>query len=246
MSLEMSARKLFILHLAANALLLSLGYQWLGFAESTRLRLVASALEALAILALACWLHGATLAFFRTGAGAFRTALRHLPALLAAAIVVLALYGLLAWAAAASGQPAFRLASWLTLKLRTPVKPANVARIFLACFWVVRWVVLPVALLPMASGIANRGWRGFAEFTWRGGWRRWLQVPLLLVAGLLLPFVLLAWVPAVANFTLEMVSFSFRILAAYLLFVGALWTLELWHKAPPCASERNSDCVKLC
>jgi hypothetical protein len=221
-----ASRKLFLLHLVANALLLWLGYEWLGVGESTRPRLLFSALDALAILALACWFHGATLVFFGTGGGAFRTALRHLPALVAAAIVVLALYGLLAWAAAASGQPAFRLASWLTLKLRTPVKPANIARIFLGGFWIVRWIVLPVALLPMASGIANRGWRGFTEFTWRGGWRYWLEVPLLLVAGFLLPFVLLGWVPAVSGFTLEMVSFSLRMLAAYLLFVSALWRLE--------------------
>ena len=233
MSREMStaARKLFLLHLVANALLLWLGYEWLGVGESTRLRLVWSALDALAILALVCWFHGATLVFFRTGGepkinGAFRTALRHVPALLVAAILVLVLYGLLAWAAAASGQPAFRLASWLTLKLRTPVKPATMARIFLGGFWIVRWVVLPVALLPMASGIAVRGWRGFGEFTWRGGWRYWLEVPLLLVAALLLPFVVLGWVPTVSGFTLEVVSFSVRMLVAYLLFVGAVWTLE--------------------
>jgi hypothetical protein len=146
--------------------------------------------------------------------------------MLMAAILTLALYGLLAWAAAGSGQPAFRLASWLTLTLRTPVKPATVARIFLAGFWVVRWVVLPVALLRVASGIATRGWRGFGEFSWRGGWRCWLQVPLLLVAALLLPFAVLGWVPAVSGFTWEMVSFSLRMLVAYLLFVGALWTLE--------------------
>jgi hypothetical protein len=226
-----ASRKLFLLHLLANALLLWLAYEWLGVGESTRLRLLWSALDALAILALVCWFHGATLVFFRTGGepkinGAFRTALRHTPALLAAAILVLVLYGLLAWAAAGSGQPAFRLASWLTLKLRTPVKPATMARIFLGAFWIVRWVVLPVALLPMASGFAARGWGGFAECTWRRGWRYWLEVPLLLVAALLLPFVLLGWVPTVSGFTLEVVSFSLRILVAYLLFVGALWTLE--------------------
>jgi hypothetical protein len=157
---------------------------------------------------------------------AFRTALRHVPALLTAAILVAALYGLLAWAAGASGQPAFRLASWLTLKARTPVKPATVARVFLGGFWIVRWVVLPVGLLPMASGIAARGWRGVGEFSWRSGWRYWLEVPLLLVTGLLLPLVVLGWVPAVSGFTLEVVSFAVRMLVAYLLFVGALWTLE--------------------
>ena len=228
-----ASRRFFVLHLVADALLLWLGYLWLGVGESTRTWLIFSALAALGILALACWFHGATLVFFRKGGGpevgikdAFRTALGHLPALVAAAILVLGLYGLLAWAAAASGQPAFRLASWLTLKLRTAVKPTTVARIFLGAFWIVRWVVLPVALLPMASGIAARGWRGFGEFTWRRGWRRWLEVPLLLVAGLLLPFVLLSWIPVVSGFTLEVVSFSLRMLVAYLLFVGALWTLE--------------------
>jgi hypothetical protein len=233
MSREMSAAagKLFLLHLVANALLLWLGYEWLGVGESTRLRLVWSALDALAILALVCWFHGATLVFFRTGAepeisDVFRTALRHVPALVVAATLVLALYGLLVWASAASGQPAFRLASWLTLKLRTPVRPTTMARIFLGGFWIVRWVVLPVALLQMASGIAARGWRGFGEFSWRGGWRYWLEVPLLLVAALLLPFVVLGWVPTVSGFTLEMVSFSVRMLVAYLLFVGAIWTLE--------------------
>ncbi|MCX6626035.1 MAG: hypothetical protein NTW28_00195, partial [Candidatus Solibacter sp.] len=217
-----AARKLFLLHLMTNALLLWLGYEWLGVGESTRLRLLWSALAALAILVLVCWLHGATMVFFRTGGeagigGAFRTAMRHIPALLGAAILMLAIYGLLAWAAAASGQPAFRLASWLTLKLRTPVKPLTVARVFLGGFWIVRWVVLPVGLLPMASGIAARGWRGFGESGWRGGWRYWLEVPLLLVAGLVLPFAVLGWVPAVSGFTLEMASFSARMVVAYLL-----------------------------
>ena len=225
-----ASRKLFLLHLVASALLLWLAYEWLGVGESTGLRLIWSALDALAILALVAWFHAATLVFFRAGEpkinGAFRTALRHLPVMLLAAILALALYGLLAWAAAASGQPAFRLASWLTLKLRTPVKPSSMARIFLGGFWVVRWVVVPVALLPVASGIAARGWRGVGEFTWRGGWRYWLEVPLLLLAGLWLPFVVLGWVPAVGGFTMEMVSFSVRMLLAYLLFVGAMWMLE--------------------
>lgn len=226
-----SSRKLFMLHLVANALLLWLGYEWLGTGESTRLRLVWSGLDALAILALVCWFHGATLVFFRKDGElrineAFWTALRHVPALLTAAILVLALYGLLVWAAGASGQPAFRVASWLTLKLRTQVKPSTVTRIFLGAFWIVRWVVLPAALLPMVSGIAEAGWRGFGEFRWRSGWRYWLEVPLLLVAGFLLPFVVLGWVPPVGGFTLEAVSFLTRALVAYLLFVCALWTLE--------------------
>src|ERR1035441_5649999 len=85
-------RKLFVLHLVANALLLWLGYEWLGVGESTRLRLAWSAVYALAVLALVCWLHGATLVFFGKAGelkikelkikDAFRTALRQVPVLL--------------------------------------------------------------------------------------------------------------------------------------------------------------------
>src|SRR5947199_10501617 len=113
-----AASRLFLLHLLIDAVLLWAAYEWLGVGESTRLRLLWSAVYALMVLALTCWFHGATLVFFREGRlklrDAFAASLRHVPALLAAAILVLAVYGLLAWAAAASGQPAFRLASWLT------------------------------------------------------------------------------------------------------------------------------------
>ncbi len=205
--MSIATRKLCALHLVANALLLWLGYEWLGIGESTRLHLVLSAAEALAILALACWLHGATFVYFRAADAnlreAFRTAGRKLPLLVAAAILAIVLYGLLAWAASASGQPAFQLASWLTLHLRKPVKPATIARIFQTFFWIVRWIVLPVLVLPVPN------------------WRYWLAVPALLLAGLQLPFVLLRWIPPFENFSMQFASFTLRILLAYLLFVAS-------------------------
>jgi len=223
-------RKFLALHLVAGAMLLLLGYKWLEVGESTRWWLALSALDALAILALVCWLHGATLLFFRGTrediSAAFRAALRRIPVLVLAAVGVLVIYGLLAMAVTASAQPAFRLASWMTLTLRVPVKPAIVMRVFLGCFWIVRWIVLPVALVPLASAVAADGWRGFKHVTWRAPWRYWVLVPVLLAAGLMLPLVLLRWVPLVSGFTMEMVSFSMRALVAYLSFVVAIWTLE--------------------
>jgi hypothetical protein len=223
-------RNLLAIHLTADAVLLYLSYVWLGVGESSGLRLVGSAAFALLVLALACWLHGGTFVFFRAPEGgmqaAFAAAAKRIPLLLVAAIVVIALYGLLAMAAVWSAQPAFRLASWLTLTLRTPVKPPVVARVFLAVFWVVRWVVLPVLLVPLASAIAAEGWRGLRRVSWRAPRRYWLAVPVLLLAGLMLPFVLLRWVPAVNGFGLELASFVVRMLAAYLLFAGSIWWLE--------------------
>jgi hypothetical protein len=226
--------KLAGIHLAANALLLWLGYEWLGLAESSGARLAVSALDAAAILGLTCWLYGATLVYFRLSAGrmneAFRIALRHLAPLTGAAIVAIAVYGLST--ANFLSQPAFETASFLTLKLHKPIKPAEVLTVFRGVLWIVRWAVLPVALLPMASGIAMRGWRGFGEFTWRANWRYWVAVPALLSVALLLPRVLLGWTPQ-GSFALEFVSFSLRALAAYLLLVGGLVALCAVTSSPP-------------
>jgi hypothetical protein len=216
-----ATKRLLFVQLVGNALLLLLGYQWLGLGESTRSRLAMSALEAVAILALACWLHGTTFAHFRDVPRPALQTLRHLAPLLTAAIAVLALYGVLAWAASAAAQPALPLASWLTLHVRKPIKPATVLRIFQALFWIVRWVVLPVLLLPLASAIAARGWRGAAEFSFRRTWRYSVTVPVLLLTGVQLPFVLLHWVPRLDAFAMQFVSFTLRIGLGYVLFVGA-------------------------
>jgi hypothetical protein len=239
-----TARDFCLLHLPANALLLWLGYEWLGMTESTPARLAASAATALLLVALACWLHGATFAGFRRGAdsgvgAALRTALRNLLPLLLVALAAMVLFGFLAWWADYSATPAARLASWLTFHLRRPVKPAVVLRCFNTVLWVVRWVLLPVDLLPLASGVAARGWRGLGEFGWRRYSRLYrLQAPLLTLCALWLPFRLLNWVPLVNGFRMELLSFALRAGAAYLLFVGAALLLEfLTSRGKPAASQ---------
>jgi len=221
-----------LVHLLANGLLLWLGFEWLSLGESTFPSLAWSAAAALLILAAACWLHGATFATFRRGAEpgvitAFRTALHHLLPLLLVVLTAISLYAFLDWWAGYSSTPAAKLASWLTFHLRKPVKPATVLRCFNAVLWMVRWVLLPADLLPLFSGIAARGWRGFGEFGWRRDSRLYrLEAPLLVLCALWLPFRLLNWVIPVTGFRMEMLSFVLRAGAAYLLFVAAAMLLE--------------------
>ena len=112
-------------------------------------------------------LHGATFASFlgrQSGLrDSFRTALRNLFPILAAVALVLCLYILVGLWADYSTQPAFTISSWLTLKLRKPVKPNSVYRIFRIVTWLVRWVVLPVLVLPWIAGISANGWSGFRQ-----------------------------------------------------------------------------------
>ena len=239
-----TTRNLCLLHLPANAVLLWLAYEWLSMGESTTQRLVASAVAALTIVTLAAWLHGATFASFRLGAepgvrASFRTVLRNLPPLLAVVLAAVAIYAFLAWWEGYSATPSNKLASWLTLTFRKPVQPATVWRYFNAVLWIVRWVLLPADLLPLFSGVASRGWRGFNEFGWRRYSRLYrLEVPLLVLSALWLPFQLVNWVPKVSGFGMEMFSLVLRIGVGYLLFVGAALLLAfLTSRGKPAASQ---------
>ena len=222
-----ATRMLCLLQLAGNALILWLGYYWLGVGESTLGRLTWSALLALAIIASTVWLQGSSFAFFRTDRSALvpaiRTALRDLLPLFVLAIAVLILYGLLAWWHDYSSTPAAKVSSYLTLKFRKPVKPASVQTVFNAALWMIRWAVLPILLLPLASSVANRGWRGLNAEEWKRSrqWRYWIEIVVLLIVGIWLPLKLISWVPHFASFTVQMISFLIRLVIAYLLFVAS-------------------------
>jgi len=216
---------LFLLTLVGNAALLWIGYYWLGLGEAHLSTLLWSLLVALVGCGLAIELHGATFAYFHQRKDAhvpvaIRTALRHLPALVTVAVLASAIYyGLSAWNGYSS-TPAFRIASYLTLKLRKPVKPASVLQIFHGVVWLVRWVLVPAILLPAISLVAGIGWRGFAALKPRGG-RHWVLLPILLLLAFWVPWKLMGWTPRPASFALQVMSFGLRFGLAYLLFVAA-------------------------
>ena len=212
--------KLLLLHAAANALLLWLAYEWLGVDETSTGKLVLSAVDALAILTLICWLYGTTLVWFRSDEprlnASFRTALRHLGALLLFAVAALAVYGLVARGAGAMPGAAIKVASWMTWTIRRPVKPAAIATVFQTAVWLLRWVALPLLLVPIASAIAAEG---RLHYRLRRGH---LWIPLLAVLGLWAPLAIVNWKPGSAGFGLELASFVLRAAMAYVLFLGSM------------------------
>jgi hypothetical protein len=214
-------KQLAAIQLVGNAVALWVGYYWLSIGEARAGLLVWSFTVALFTSALFFWIHGAGLAYGRDPQSSpYLIALRRLPVLLAAAIVVLLLYIALAKLQDACADPSFRLASWLTLKLRKPVKPAAVLGIVVAIFWLIRWIVLPILLMAWTQWRRPPGLRGGPV------WAQRLLTPILLLVALWLPFRILHWHPLMTNFPLEMTSFIVRTAIAYLLFTGGLLALE--------------------
>ena len=236
--------RLFLLQLVGNAALLGLGYYWLGVGESNAANLTLSAVLILALLAGAAWLHGASLAYFRSAqAGRLRTILRNslarlLPLVALAALTVAIYFAATYWNPVTSDR-INRTASYLTLNFQTPVRPASVERAFSAIWWIVEWVLIPLLLLPAASGVAVHGWRGFAEIGSRfKSWSYWLMVPVLLIVTVWIPFWLMAWKPQMSNFGTEMASLAARFGLAYLLFIaGCLLLAFIASRGKPVVSQ---------
>lgn len=209
-------RTLIAVHVAGNALLLWLGYYWLGLGETRAATLAWSALIALLLLALECGLQGAAFAWFSERR---RLAWRCLPSLIFSAIVLLAVYAALNRWSGYSPEPAFKIASWLTLTLRKPVQPSSVLNVFNIILWLMRWMVVPALALPILASIAAGNRRPVIGP--RASWWYWIATPLLLMAAFWLPLKLMGWTPYTGRFAIEMLSFVSRLLAAYLLFVAA-------------------------
>lgn len=218
-----------VVHLISNVAFLWLGYYWLGIAEARTSSLLWSAFVAVVILCGTCWAYASALAFFKqeqlSAMTAWRAALSNLLPLALIAVALLVVYYFLARWSDYSATPALRLASFLTLEMRKPVKPATVKNIFNIVLWLVRWMILPVLLLPMIAAVAAQGWQGFRKI---GGlaqkWLYWIVTPVLLYAAFVIPVKLLSWVPSVSGFSMETVSFATRAGMAYLLFIAA-WLL---------------------
>ena len=218
--------RLWVLHLLANAVVLGGVYLWLGIGDATGLQLTATALFGLLLIAFTVWLHGIVFAHFREpelpASASFRTALRHLPPLILLALVALALYWLLGWLFDKyAWSRAAATASWLTLHLRRPVRPATILSIITWKVRVIEWLVIPVVFLPLISGVAENGWRAFAgkSFAMLRRWWFWIACPVLLLAALYVPWRLIHWVPYQGKFGVEMTSFLLRWLGGWLLFV---------------------------
>jgi hypothetical protein len=249
LSISRSTAKLCGLHLLGDALILWLGYMWLGWGESDAMHLIGSVLIIVLFACAAVWLHGTAFAQFGAGVDislrrASVSALRHVPPLLVLAILACLLYGLLNWLYWNLGHAAFVIGSYFTLHFRKPIPPATVLAVFHAMIWVLRWIVLPVLLVPVAARIAIEGWRGFRFSQLTKRWLYWVQVGALLVGAIWLPMKLLAWVPTMPNFTAEMASFLVRFAMAYLLFAGMLLVLE-WRTAggTPFVTQRSSSSI---
>lgn len=232
-------KRLWLLHVVANAVLLVAGYAWLWIPDERVWHLAGSALLALVLLGAVLWLHAGTLSFFRHAHAsevvglwpAFRITLRRLPAVLAWLLLFLLSLWLLSWLSGFIPSWSAWLGSALTLSLQKPVSPESMGTLLSALAWLLGWVLLPLLFLPLAVQVADEGFAGFRRDNFKTAWklfrrkRYWMHYVVLFLVGVYVPYKLVWWVPEVGGLFTQAVTMVVRFLPAYLLVVTAWLTL---------------------
>lgn len=239
MSLTGGTVRLWVLHFVGNAILLFGVFAWLSIGDANAAQLVGTVIYGISIAFLAIWLYGGTFQYFsatprETLFRAFQRSIRTLLPFAVVVIVAVLVYWLLSVAGGRISDTAATVASWLTLKLRRPVKPVVVARMFLWILRAIEWLGLPLLFVPIASSVAVHGWRGFGGDRFAAFRRRWyaLLCPALVLAALFAPYLITHWVPGVHGMTLQTVSAVVRFAVAYVIFITAWLALARFTAEP--------------
>jgi hypothetical protein len=222
-------KRLWLIQAIGNALLFWAAFAWLGLRDAKTSQLVETVIFGLLILIPWLWLQDGTLSYCADRSKGLWPTFRRSLATLALFSAVVIVFAAVFWALGKLEGPLTdagqRTASWLTFHFRKPVKPQTWIRAYLAVLWGVRWIVLPVLMLPLASGVAHAGVRGF-----RIGARRvfWLQYLIALLIGFWVPTLLTHWVPGLTGTVPQILSFALRFGVAYVLIISSWLALAFF------------------
>ena len=188
-------RKAVAIQAAGYLVLLALIYEWFGIADRSAWQLLLSVVLGVAIVSGAAWLIASALAP---------------PRIVQCLIWIAAVAAVIAccvWLAGYKPRVGLNVASHLTLWFRRPVKPQTMASIYSWLLWIAGAAGV-LAILPLA--VKARPTR-----------RYWITAALLAFAGLLLPGLLVGWVPKFQSFGAQTASMIVRFALAYAIALSA-------------------------
>ncbi len=141
--------------------------------------------------------------------------LRRMPLVLACVALLLLLLFLTGWLDDYRWQISNWLGSALTMKRKKPVTPESIWKALDWTMFLVRWIVIPILVVPLgmrAAGFRSMRFRRFALL--------WIA---LFLIGAVVPHTIVHWVPKMAGFWPRMLSAALRFLLAYAIMITA-WT----------------------
>jgi len=164
-----NSKRVWLVHLFANALLFAAFFYWLRIDDESSFHVAISVLMGAAILLCTMWLHAATMDYFHsyhahTNASfgeAMRMTLARVPAFLVWAVM----FGVVLDVVGAAWDYDAQVGGWtrhvLPLLLRKHVSPRGMTSAFVAIVGFVFYFLWPLVFLPVAAQVARFNFRGF-------------------------------------------------------------------------------------
>ncbi len=228
-----NSKRVWLLHVIVNALLMVAFFYWTRIPEETGLQFALTVAGGLLIVFVTLWLHSATFDYFRPASKpSLKESLRGSAACVPAFLVWLVIFGLGLWLIGQLWNYDEQIGGWvrhlLPGFLRRVVTPRSA---FSATFWLVWFLysfLWPILFLPVGAQVAVKKLRGFytaAAFRPLRELRFWIVYFVCFIIGAYVPYKLV-WMTPTKPSTLNEQTWSMvvRFGIGYLLLVTA-WLL---------------------
>jgi len=225
-----SSKRVWLVHVVLNALLMIAFFYWLRIPEETGWQFTLTVVSGLLIAFVTLWLHSATFDYFSpAGERRFRDSLRRSPIRIPAFLVWAVVFGFGLWLIGQLWGFDEQIGGWarhlLPLFLRRHVTPRSMFSVSHGVVWFLYFVVWPILILPIGGQVALKNWCGFAgkaAFRPIREWRFWILYLVCFVIGAYVPYTL-AWMTPTKRSPLSEQTWSMviRLGIGYLLLVTA-------------------------
>jgi len=224
------SKRVWAIHLAANALLMTAFFYWTRIPEETGWQFAVTVVSGLLIAFVMLWLHSATFDYFRPSSEkVFRISLRRCVSRIPAFLLWVLIFGFVFWMIGQIWDYEEQIGGWgrhmLPLFLRRQVTPRTMFAIFHWLIWFLYFFLWPVVFLPVGAQVAVRNFRGFFSGTvFRPIVRLtfWITYAVCFVIGAYVPYTL-AWMVPTRPSPLNQQEWSMavRLGSGYVLLVTA-------------------------
>lgn len=202
-SAVINSKRVWLLHVIANALLMLAFFYWIRIPEETGWQFALTVFGALVIAFCTLWLHSATFDYFgmaseREFASSLRRSVTRIPAFLVWAFIFGGGLWLIGQLWAYDEQVGGYARHSLPLFLRNGVAPRSMFSAVHWSVWFLYFFLWPILFLPVGAQAAVMNFRGFwsvAAFRPFRRWRFWLTYLVCFVLGAYIPFTLAWMVP---------------------------------------------------
>jgi hypothetical protein len=224
-----NSKRVWLLHAAANALLMVAFFYWTRIPEETGLQFALTVAGGLLIAFVTLWLHSATFDYFRPAEHSLKESLRRSAACVPAFLVWSVIFGLGLWLIGRLWGYDEQVGGWvhhlLPGFLRNMVTPRSAFSAMSWVLWFLYFFFWPTLFLPVGAQVAVKNFRGFyaaAAFRPLRELRFWMTYLVCFLIGAYVPFKIVWMIPTKPS-TLNEQTWSMvaRLGAGYLLMVTA-------------------------